>query len=76
MCYQLNEMDLRNISTLEDQLTGVDAAYFCQIIERLTEKQDKERAEMVEKGSTQAEAEAALCKIDGSYLMTIIDRLF
>tara|TARA_R110002167_G_scaffold114830_6_gene288875 strand:- start:899 stop:2065 length:1167 start_codon:yes stop_codon:yes gene_type:complete len=76
MCYQLNEMDLRSIATLEDQLTGVDAAYFCQIIERLTEKQDKERAEMVEKGSTQAEAEAALCKIDGSYLMTIIDRLF
>lgn len=60
MCMQLNDLDLKNLAVLEDQLTGVDAFYFMQIIERLKEKQAAE-------GSA---------SIDSTYLMTIIDRLF
>jgi len=38
MCMQLNELDLTNPSILEDQLTGVDSAYFLHVIEQLKEK--------------------------------------
>jgi hypothetical protein len=37
-CLQLNDLDLTDIRVLEDQLTGVDAAYFVQVIDRLKEK--------------------------------------
>jgi len=33
-----SELDLTDISVLEDQLTGVDTAYFLQLIEKLKEK--------------------------------------
>lgn len=62
MCFQLGELDLKDISVLEDQLVGVDAAYFIQILNRLKEKQKEDGTE----GKP----------IDGTYLMTIIDRLF
>jgi hypothetical protein len=32
MCLQLNELDLKDPKVLEDQLTGVDVAYFMEII--------------------------------------------
>lgn len=32
MCMQLNELDLTDVKVLEDQLTGVDVAYFYQVI--------------------------------------------
>ena len=35
---QVNDLDLKNIKVLEDQLTGVDSAYFVQLIRRLNEK--------------------------------------
>lgn len=35
---QVSELDLKNIAVLEDQLTGVDAAYFLQVISRLKDK--------------------------------------
>ena len=38
MCMQLNELDLKDIKVLEDQLTGVDAAYFREIISKLSKK--------------------------------------
>lgn len=38
MAMQLNDLDLNNVSVLEDQLTGVDAAYFVQIIRALKER--------------------------------------
>lgn len=38
MAMQLNELDLTVISVLEDQMIGVDAAYFAQVLERLKEK--------------------------------------
>lgn len=65
MCMQLNDLDLKNIGVLDDQLTGVDAAYFRQVIARLQEKQDED-AKNGEAGKP----------IDTTYLMTIIDRMF
>ena len=62
MCMQVSQLDLTKIDVLEDQLTGVDAFYFLQIIEQLRKKQADE-------GTTGQ-------SIDGSYIMTIIDRLF
>jgi hypothetical protein len=38
MCMQISALDLTDLSVLEDQLTGVDTAYFLQVIERLKEK--------------------------------------
>lgn len=35
MAYQISKLDLDNISVLEDQLIGVDTAYFVQLIARL-----------------------------------------
>ena len=37
MAMQLNELDLCNIDVLEDQLTGVDVAYFHQVISYIKE---------------------------------------
>lgn len=65
MVFQLQSFDLTNIEVLEDQLTGVDAAYFSQIIDRLKAKQAEELLEGNEPNP-----------IDTAYLMTIIDRLF
>lgn len=39
---QLQELDLTNVEVLEDQLTGVDSAYFVEVINRMKEK-DPER---------------------------------
>lgn len=33
MCFQISKLDLTNINILRDQLTGVDVAYFRQLIE-------------------------------------------
>ena len=38
MCMQISELDLTDLDVLEDQLTGVDTAYFLQVIDRLKEK--------------------------------------
>jgi hypothetical protein len=38
MAMQVSELDLTDIKVLQDQLTGVDTAYFVQLIERLKEK--------------------------------------
>jgi len=35
---QINELDLTNIAVLQEQLTGVDCAYFLQVIDKLKEK--------------------------------------
>lgn len=37
MLMQISKLDLTNPLVLEDQLTGVDSAYFCQILEKLRE---------------------------------------
>jgi len=38
MAMQLNDLNLKDLKVLEDQLTGVDTAYFIQLIDRLKEK--------------------------------------
>ena len=60
MCFQISELELANIATLEEQLTGVDAAYFFQVIEYCKKRQ----------------AEDAEFKITAPYLITIIDKIF
>lgn len=35
---QISELDLKDINVLEDQLTGVDVAYFIEVISKLKEK--------------------------------------
>jgi hypothetical protein len=35
MCFQLNELDLKNFEILEDQLTGVDVAYFAELVNKV-----------------------------------------
>lgn len=37
MAMQVSELDLTDVSVLQDQLTGVDVAYFCQLVERVKE---------------------------------------
>ncbi len=38
MMLQVSELDLTNHDILQDQLTGVDAAYFVQLVSKLREK--------------------------------------
>ena len=38
MCMQISALDLTKIEVLEDQLTGVDTAYFLEVISKLKEK--------------------------------------
>lgn len=38
MAMQVSELDLKDLKVLEDQLTGVDVAYFLEVVERLREK--------------------------------------
>lgn len=42
MAMQLQELDLKDIEVLEDQLVGVDVAYFHELIEKLKEHNPKE----------------------------------
>ncbi len=60
MALQLNEMDLFNIDTLRDQLVGVDALYFMKVIDKIKEKQNNDLD----------------FKLDTSYLIKIIDKIF
>lgn len=50
MAFQLGDLDLNNVEVLEDQLTGVDAAYFNQIIQLIKEKDEArvDRAYLIE----------------------------
>lgn len=60
MALQLNKMDLLDIKVLEDQLTGVDSAYFMQVIRNIKDKQE----------------ENPDFKLDNSYLFEVINRIF
>ena len=44
MIMQLNALDLNDVKVLEDQLVGVDVAYFAEVISKLKDK-DKERVD-------------------------------
>lgn len=60
MALQLNELNLYDPKTLEEQLTGVDFAYFQMIIRDIKEKQEEDEN----------------FKVDNNYLMTVINRIF
>jgi hypothetical protein len=59
-CLQISQLDLLNAEVLEDQLIGVDAAYFNEVI-ALCQKR------MAETGSD---------RVDQAYLIELIDRIF
>lgn len=60
MCMQLNELDLKDVKVLEEQLTGVDTAYFQMMVEEL-------QKHMEETGDS---------RVDTSYAMQLINKLF
>lgn len=60
MCLQLNELDLKDVNVLQDQLTGVDTAYFFDMIQRLKKAKEEDQ-----------EFTPSM-----PYLVTIIDKLF
>lgn len=60
MCMQLNELDLKDVRVLEEQLTGVDTTYFQMMVEALQKN-------MEETGKTE---------IDTVYAMKLINKLF
>lgn len=60
MCFQLSELNLSDINVLEDQLTGVDAAYFHQVIDYCKKRQEEDKE----------------FKVTTPYLVSIIDKIF
>ena len=60
MAMQLKELDLKDIETLEERLTGVDTTYFQMMLDDLQKKMDE--------GGEQ--------KVDTTYLMKLINKLF
>lgn len=56
MAMQISKLDMADHQVLEEQLTGVDVAYFSEVIEKLKDKDAN--------------------KVDNTYLIEIIDRMF
>lgn len=48
MCMQLAELDLNNVQVLEEQMTGVDVAYFYEILSMIKDKKDVTTAYVME----------------------------
>ncbi len=60
ICLQLSQLDLTNIPTLEDQLIGVDTAYFLQVIDYLKKRQSDDPN----------------FHVNVPYLISIVDKIF
>ncbi len=60
MCFQISELNLSNMEVLEEQLTGVDAAYFFQVIQYCKKRMDEDSE----------------FKVTAPYLISIIDKIF
>jgi hypothetical protein len=60
MCLQLNDLNLHDVETLKDQLTGVDSAYFDIAIRAMESKKETDPE----------------FKVDNSYLFEVINRIF
>lgn len=56
MAMQISNLDMTDHAVLEEQLTGVDVAYFAEVIEKIKAKDPE--------------------KVDATYLVEIIDRMF
>jgi hypothetical protein len=66
MAYQVAQLDLNDPSVLEDQLVGVDSAYFSMLIRSLNDEMQK-----------RIEADPSVARsIDGNRLITLIDKIF
>ncbi len=61
MCFQISDLNLRDVKVLEDQLTGVDSAFFLQLI--CCVRKD------VEAGKSPQD-------IDAAYISQLVDRIF
>lgn len=60
MCFQISNLDLTNIDVLEDQLVGVDSAYFMHLIDGLRSKSENDPN----------------FKVEEHYVTSIIDKIF
>ncbi len=60
MCFQISDLDLDDVDVLEEQLTGVDQAYFAQIIKICREKKKQD----------------VDFRITSAYVCEVIDRIF
>ena len=60
MLFQISELNLKDIKVLEDQLTGVDSAYFSQLITYCQKRMNEDKE----------------FKITAPYLVTVIDKIF
>jgi hypothetical protein len=60
MCLQISELNLLDVDVLEDQLTGVDTAYFIQVIDYLRKRRDEDPS----------------FAYNAPYLISIIDKMF
>lgn len=67
IAWDISKLNLDDINVLEDQMLGVDSAYFQQVIELLRSHQSKSEGELQsQNGQT----------IDDTYLMQVIDLVF
>lgn len=60
MVLQLHDLDLKDPEVLKEQLTGMDVAYFHEVLEKLQEKMNEDKD----------------FKVTSTYLIEIIDRIF
>lgn len=60
MAMQLNELNLKDVKVLEDQLIGVDSGYFSMLIHALTTKMEQDPQ----------------WTIDNNYVAAIVDKIF
>lgn len=60
MALQLNELDLKDFKIFQDQLAGVDSAYFEAAIKQIAEKKEQDPD----------------FKVDNTYLFEVINRIF
>lgn len=60
MCFQLNELDLKDVKVLEDQLTGVDTTYFKMMVDAIQKHMEETGEE----------------RVDATYAMNLINKLF
>lgn len=60
MCMQLNDLDLKNVNVLEDQLVGVDSTFFSMLVSALEKKKEDDPN----------------FEISNEYVAAIVDKIF
>lgn len=60
MCMQLNDLNLKDVEVLEDQLVGVDSTFFAMLINSLNRKKEANKD----------------FEISNSYVASIVDKIF